>query len=82
MSRNDNEGDIVWDVVTAVAETKGVEAIDLEESLGSVIDTDALEELIEGMSSGEITFKFSGCVITVTHDGKISIRNPTTPRSC
>lgn len=82
MSRNDNEGDIVWDVVTAVAETKGVEATELEESLGAVIDTDALEDLVKGMNSGEITFEYNGCVITITHDGEVLVRNPPKPRSC
>lgn len=49
--------------------------------LYDTIDPDALDEVIDGMSSGEITFRYAGCEITVTADQQIHVtkRHPDYP---
>lgn len=64
-------------VVTAVAEAKGVDPMDLT-PLGTVIDSDALEALVTPPTTlDHVAFHYSGYDVTVSPDGRVDLR-PTT----
>jgi hypothetical protein len=59
-------------VIQAAADAKDRDELELP-PLYDTIDPDAFEELIAGMSSGEISFQYAGCEITVTADAQIRV---------
>jgi len=65
------EGDIVFEVVSALADAEGVEASELDYRLAEYVDTDALTRLTE-MDGGvwEFSFHVDGHEVTLTHDGR------------
>lgn len=65
-------------VIDAVAETKGVDALDLD-PLYDTIDPDALDVLFgddASRSSTELRFEFEGCEVLIEGDGEVSITPP------
>ncbi|MFC5135063.1 MULTISPECIES: HalOD1 output domain-containing protein [Haloferacaceae] len=63
-------------IVEAVSTVTGTEPTRLDPLYG-VVDTDALERLVEsGGTDTEITFSFEGCRITVFGDGGVVVTDP------
>jgi hypothetical protein len=61
-------------VVSAVAETRGADPMELEQ-LADRVDPDALDSLFAGgRAGGSITFPFGGCDVTVYARGEIVVR--------
>lgn len=65
-------------VVAAVADSKGVDPLDLKERLFDVVDPDALDALFEPgpfgaeRDQGTVTFAMAGCEVVVRADGDVS----------
>ncbi|WP_049985274.1 HalOD1 output domain-containing protein [Halobellus rufus] len=59
-------------VVRKVASVTGTDEVDLP-PLYDVIDPDALVRVVETMSSGEITFSYVDCDVTVDSDGSVRV---------
>lgn len=64
-------------VVTAVADAKGVDPLDVE-PLHSVVDPDALDRMFQPRvgappSSLEVTFELDGCAVEVRADGEVAV---------
>lgn len=77
------DGEIATEqVIRTVAETTGTDPLELP-PLYNTIDPDALDTLVEGMTTGSISFTYTGCNITVQSDGTVSIDVPSadTPAS-
>ena len=68
-------------VVRAVADAKGVSPLDVNPPLASVIDPDALENVVASMddpaseSANRVEFVYSGYTVTVTDDD-VSVARP------
>ncbi len=62
-------------VVEAVAAAEGVDPIELEPTLGSVIDVDALNELFDRRpgGAGRVSFSYHGYHVTVGSDGRVTV---------
>jgi len=76
--RAETNGDVPIDarVAEAVAEAKGVDALDLDPIYG-VIDPDALDAVVQSMGSeGSVAFEYEGFSVTVTGDGRIDVTRP------
>ena len=71
MEQTSEMGGLTWSVVTSVAEIHGVDPTEVEPPLGTVVDGDALESLVTSMTRGSVTFQYSGCEVTVAHDGSV-----------
>lgn len=61
-------------VIDAVAEELSVDPIDVG-PLADKIDPDALNELVNSMDSGMITFPFEEFEVTVDSDGEVSLES-------
>lgn len=59
-------------IVNEVAEVKGVDVTDLSEPLFSVVDPEALDSLFQD-STGEVSFSYLDCEVTVTHTGDVEV---------
>lgn len=73
-------GEISETVVTAVAEAKGVDPLDLE-PLFSVVDPDALNSLFSSSVSSppaemQLSFSMAGCDVVVHGDGEVTVIPP------
>lgn len=64
--------DIVHDILTEVAETRGTDLFDLP-PIGETIDTDALQNLLESSEMVHIVFEYVGYEVAVS-SGNISVR--------
>lgn len=70
------ETELVLDIVSAVAEKTGSDPFSLTPPLGEVIDTDALERLLQGSSNDvSATFEYQGQTITVGSEGRFELRD-------
>ena len=70
-------------VVSAVADAKGVDPLDLE-PLYEVVDGDALDAMFaghDGSSSLELRFSMAGCEVVVRGEADVSVTPPTRQRS-
>jgi hypothetical protein len=60
-------------VVLAVAQARGVDAVDLESCLNDVIDPDALDRLFvedcESAAPAKVEFTMANCTVVVHEDG-------------
>jgi len=66
-------------IVYAVAETNGVDPLDLTERLYDCIDPDALDRLFKTGrhgSGGTVAFKMAGCRVTVEDGGAVVVTEP------
>lgn len=59
-------------IVETVADATGADPLDLE-PLYNVIDQEALAGLFQAGATGEVTFSYHGCAVTVTADGQVSV---------
>lgn len=76
VSSSGDATDVGEAVVAAVADARGVDPTELEQSLYGVVDPDALESLFRSTSahdreSGYVTFSYSGCEVVVYGDGDV-----------
>lgn len=62
-------------VIRTVAETTGTDPLELP-PLYDTIDPDGLDALIEDMTTGTISFTYTGRDITVHSDGTVTIDEP------
>lgn len=66
-------------VVTAVAEEEGVSPVALQPPLASVIDPEALQQLVASMISrpgvprATVEFEYNGYLVTVTEVGTVTV---------
>jgi len=62
-------------VLSAIAAKKGVEPTELDTELYSVIDAEALDQLVEKESTTvrSITFEFEGHTVTVRGNGRVLV---------
>lgn len=71
--------DLDWKIVSAVAEEKGVEPMDLDERLYDVVDLDAVKDLFVGMPNrtalveGQVTFTLAGCEVVVDQGWNVDV---------
>lgn len=71
--------DLDWKIVTAVAEAKGVEPLELDERLHDVVDLDAVKQLFVGMPGqkatveGHVTFALDGCKVVVDQGWNVAV---------
>lgn len=75
-------GEVSETVVTAVAEAKGVDPLDLN-PLYNVVDPDALNSMFRPTvgsppSSMELQFSMAGCQVVVHGDGEVVVTTQTT----
>lgn len=69
-------------VVTAVAEAKGVDPMDLNHRLNDVVDPDALERIFQKPAQGqprtigEVNFTLADCEVTVAATGQVTVSAP------
>lgn len=72
-------------VVTAIAEAEGISPLDVSPQLATVVDPDALNNLIGRMDDipggrpGRIEFAYGDHLVTVTADGAVSVADAETP---
>lgn len=66
-------------VITEVAEVRGISPIDAP-PLYDTIDPEALDALFAGQdrTSGQVSFRYNGCTVTVGSSGQISVQTPAT----
>lgn len=62
-------------VIQTVAETTSTDPLELP-PLYDTIDPDALDSLVEDMTTGTISFNYTGLDITVHSDGTVIINDP------
>ncbi|EMA64932.1 HalOD1 output domain-containing protein [Halorubrum kocurii] len=77
----DSVDDLCWNIVTAVAEERGIEPRHVDDRLYDVIDPHALGRLArqsEGSSdiSLSVSFRMADCYVTVTDGGKVRANHP------
>jgi hypothetical protein len=73
-------------VVLAVAQARGVDAVDLESCLNDVIDPDALDRLFvedcESAAPAKVEFTMANCTVVVHDDGSATaVVNSTATRT-
>lgn len=74
--------DLDWEIVTAVADAKGVEPLELEERLYDVVDIDAIRDLFTGASDGataihgQVRFTLAQCEVRVDDRCEVSVVPP------
>lgn len=59
-------------IVEAVATRSGTDPLALEPPLYRVVDTDALERLLESGFGGDVTFEYAGHTVLVSDDGSVT----------
>jgi len=72
------EQSIVVSIIRAVASVSGTDPLSVEPRLYDVVDPDALETLLGDGSIGSdvrLSFPFGSCVVTVTSDDTIIVRD-------
>jgi len=70
-------------IVFAVAETKGVDPLELNERLYDCINPDALDRLfapVKGDSVGSVVFRMAGCRVTVESGRTVVVRDEESSR--
>ncbi|WP_279387679.1 HalOD1 output domain-containing protein [Natrarchaeobius chitinivorans] len=61
-------------VVEQLAEKEGVDALELRPPLYDVVDTEALDQLVESMDEdGLVEFEYQDYQVTVSSSGEISV---------
>ena len=71
---------LIHDIVTAVADARGIDPIEMDERLYEVVDPDALGHLFAERSDGtprrggQLTFRLADCEVTVDGERRISVR--------
>lgn len=60
-------------VIEAVAAATGRDPLDLETPLYEVVDTDALDRLVDGEAFRGFEFEYDGHAVAVDGDGRIAV---------
>lgn len=60
-------------IVEAIADWKGVDTTALEQPLYDVVDTDAIDELLDAERPVQVTFEYDGLVVSVDSDDTVQI---------
>lgn len=82
VERDASNDELCLTVVNAVADAKGVDPLDLEESLHDVIDPDALEDLFAPRFAGvprfdgRVSFTMADCTVVVESGGRVVVSPP------
>lgn len=81
-----NSESITLEIVQKVAQSKGVDPIDLHPPLHTTIDTEALNNLFKstknGQREGTVRFEYNGHVVQVEADGTVEVENDTQDATC
>lgn len=77
----DSADDICWDIVTAIAEERGIDRRDVEDRLYDIIDTEALGRLARQSAESDdislsVSFRAAECYVTVTDGGEVRANHP------
>ncbi|QIB73923.1 hypothetical protein G3I44_06235 [Halogeometricum borinquense] len=73
--------DLDWRIITAVADAKGVEPLDIDDRLHDIIDVDAVKQLFVGMpdkrsmTEGRVSFTLDGCEVTINEQWDIDVNS-------
>lgn len=72
--RIDNSSTVCMKVLDAVAQEAGVDPLDLDRRLATVIDTDALDALYtQGEPVATVEFTYHGYRVTVSQEGDVTV---------
>jgi hypothetical protein len=79
--RPDIVDDLCWDIVTTIADERGIEPQRIDDRLYDVIDIESLASLVEQSSRTEsmdlsVSFRMAGCFVTVTGDRTVRASAP------
>jgi hypothetical protein len=69
-----DETDIVTDIVEQLAAARGTDPLELSPPLEHVVDTDALQRLVDCDGTHLVEFEYGGHVVTVDGDGAVTVR--------
>jgi hypothetical protein len=77
----DSADDLCWNIVTAVAEERGIDPRDVDDRLYDVIDPHALGRLARQSEASSdislsVSFRMADCYVTVTDGGKVRANHP------
>ncbi|EMA59124.1 HalOD1 output domain-containing protein [Halorubrum lipolyticum] len=77
----DSVDDLCWDIVTAIAEERGIDQRDVDERLYDVIDPHALGRLARQSEASDdlslsVSFRMADCYVTVTDGGQVRANHP------
>lgn len=79
MDADDSPDTLSTAVVEAVAAKEGIDSTDVDQPLGEVVDSDALDSLFEppgiagSRTRGTVTFSFGGYDVLVYSDGRVEL---------
>ena len=81
MMTADPADDLCWDIVTAIAEERGIDWRDIDDRLGDIIDPHALGRLARQSEASEeislsVSFRMADCYVTVTDGGRVRANHP------
>lgn len=79
--RPDIVDNLCWDIVTTIADERGIEPQRIDERLYDVIDIESLASLVEQSNRTEsmdlsVSFRMAGCFVTVTGDQTVRASAP------
>lgn len=66
-------------VVERVAAKTGRDPLELP-VLHDIVDPDAMDKLVEGMSDGRLSFTYAGQEVTIASDGEITLEDTSSAR--
>lgn len=76
-SPEDSSGDVPVEIVTRIAEREGVDPTELAPPLSTVIDTDALQRLVETADDdATVVFEYHGWIVKARGSGDVTLRTP------
>lgn len=82
VSRDDGQNPLAFDIISAVAEEENVDPTEVTPPLGTVIDVDALEDIIESPENDvAVRFAYREWNVHVTEDSVRLLRGPGERRS-
>ncbi|MFW6317029.1 MAG: HalOD1 output domain-containing protein [Halorubrum sp.] len=79
--RPDTVDNLCWDIVTTIADERGIEPDRIDDRLYDVIDIESLASLVEQSNRTEsmdlsVSFRMAGCFVTVTGDRTVRASAP------
>lgn len=79
--RPDTVDNLCWDIVTTIADERGIEPERIDDRLYDVIDVESLASLVEQSNRTEsmdlsVSFRMAGCFVTVTGDQTVRASAP------
>jgi hypothetical protein len=79
--RPDITDDLCWQIVTTVAEERGIEPERIDDRLYDVVDIESLARLVEQAKRTDamdlsVSFRMAGCFVTVTGDETVRASAP------